>query len=262
MTHEKTPIRVLVVDDHPVVRSGLAAIISDQPEFKLAGEAATAARAIALVRSHRPHVMLVDLSLPDMDGIDLIATLNRSEPGLYFLVLTTRTGGDDINRALQAGAHAYLFKDTSSEELVSAIRTVAQGGRYVPPMVGRKAEQLPNASGPDLPRARSSALARSRRQQRIHRCSAWHHDRDGEVAHEEYPGKTGPEKPQRSGGALSSRRTGASGKSLTTQKKGRHSAGPRILRQLRSISPLPARPKRQSISSQYARPYGLYVRKL
>jgi DNA-binding NarL/FixJ family response regulator len=112
----------------------------------LAGYPATAARAIALVRSHRPHVMLVDLSLPDMDGIDLIATLNRSEPGLYFLVLTTRTGCDDINRALQAGAHAYLFKDTSSEELVSAIRTVAQGGRYVPPTVGRKAEQLPNAA--------------------------------------------------------------------------------------------------------------------
>jgi two-component system NarL family response regulator len=144
--HERAPIRVLIVDDHPIVRSGLAAIISDQPDFEVSGEAPTAARAIALAGSQRPHVMLVDLSLPDMDGIDLIATLSRSEPAIYFLVLTTRTGGDDINRALKAGAHAYLFKDASSDELVSAIRTVAQGGRYVPPVVGRRAEQLPNAA--------------------------------------------------------------------------------------------------------------------
>ncbi len=142
---DKQPIRVLIVDDHPIVRSGLAAIISDRAEFELVGEAATAGQAIALAIAHRPRVMLVDLSLPDMDGVDLIASLNRSDAGIYFLVLTTRTGGDDINRALQAGAHAYLFKDTSSEELVSAIKTVAQGGRYVPPVVGRKAEQLPNA---------------------------------------------------------------------------------------------------------------------
>ena len=142
---DKQPIRVLIVDDHPIVRSGLAAIISDRAEFELVGEAATAAQAIALAIAHRPRVMLVDLSLPDMDGVDLIASLNRSDAGIYFLVLTTRTGGDDINRALQAGAHAYLFKDTSSEELISAIKTVAQGGRYVPPVVGRKAEQLPNA---------------------------------------------------------------------------------------------------------------------
>ncbi|MEP6483732.1 MAG: response regulator transcription factor [Rudaea sp.] len=142
---DKPPIRVLIVDDHPIVRSGLAAIISDQPEFELVGEAATAAQAITLAIAQKPRVMLVDLSLPDMDGVDLIASLNRSDAGIYFLVLTTRTGGDDINRALQAGAHAYLFKDTSSDELVSAIKTVADGGRYVPPIVGRKAEELPNA---------------------------------------------------------------------------------------------------------------------
>jgi DNA-binding NarL/FixJ family response regulator len=142
---DRQPIRVLIVDDHPIVRSGLAAIISDRAEFELVGEAANAEQAIAMAIAHKPRVMLVDLSLPDMDGIDLITSLNRSDAEIYFLVLTTRTGGDDINRALKAGAHAYLFKDTSSDELVSAIKTVAQGGRYVPPVVGRKAEQLPNA---------------------------------------------------------------------------------------------------------------------
>lgn len=138
-------MKILIVDDHPIVRSGLAAIISDRAEFELVGEAANAEQAIAMAIAHKPRVMLVDLSLPDMDGIDLITSLNRSDAEIYFLVLTTRTGGDDINRALKAGAHAYLFKDTSSDELVSAIKTVAQGGRYVPPVVGRKAEQLPNA---------------------------------------------------------------------------------------------------------------------
>jgi len=146
MTMAAMKTRVMIVDDHPIVRSGLAAIISDQDDFEMVGEAADGAQAIALFKAQRPTVVLVDLSLPDMDGIDLIATLNRNGASAYFLVLTTRTGGDDINRALRAGAHAYLFKDTASEELLAAIRTVAQGGRYVPPVVGRRAEQLPNAT--------------------------------------------------------------------------------------------------------------------
>ena len=79
-------------------------------------------------------------------GLISAALLSVAGASAYFLVLTTRTGGDDINRALRAGAHAYLFKDTPSEELLAAIRTVAQGGRYVPPIVGRRAEQLPNAT--------------------------------------------------------------------------------------------------------------------
>ena len=142
---EPRPIRVLVVDDHPIVRSGLAAIISDQADLQLVGEAADAREACALFERFRPGVVLVDLSLPDMDGIDLIAALKRIAPGSHYIVLTTRTGGDDINRALAAGAHAYLFKDSGRTDLLSAIRMVAAGGRYVPPPVGRKAEQAPNA---------------------------------------------------------------------------------------------------------------------
>lgn len=138
-------IRVLIVDDHPVVRSGLAAIISDQSDFELVGEAADARQAREMFGRFRPNVVLVDLSLPDMDGIELIAELKQIASGAQYVVLTTRTGGDDINRALGAGAHAYLFKDSGSAELLSAIRMVSEGGRYVPPPVGRRAEQLPNA---------------------------------------------------------------------------------------------------------------------
>jgi len=144
-THEPRPIRVLVVDDHPVVRSGLVAIISDQADFQLVGAAADAREACSVFEHIRPDVVLVDLSLPGMDGIELIAALKRIAAGSHYVVLTTRTGGDDINRALAAGAHAYLFKDSASTELLSAIRMVAAGGRYVPPPVGRKAEQAPNA---------------------------------------------------------------------------------------------------------------------
>jgi DNA-binding NarL/FixJ family response regulator len=146
MSEQKSaPVRVLIVDDHPVVRSGLAAFIAFEDDFELVGEAADASEACSLFRATKPHVVLIDLSLPDMDGIDLIAALKQISAGSHYVVLTTRTGGDDINRALAAGAHAYLFKDTHSSELVSAIRMVAQGGRYVPPPVGRKAEQIPGA---------------------------------------------------------------------------------------------------------------------
>jgi two-component system, NarL family, response regulator len=142
-TQEKI-IKVLVVDDHPVVRSGIATIMADEQGMEVVGQASNGASACEIYQTTQPDVVLVDLSLPDVDGIGLIAALKKIHSGAQFVVLTTRTGSDDINRSLAAGAHAYLFKDIPSTELLSAIRIVAEGGHYVPPVVGRKADQSPN----------------------------------------------------------------------------------------------------------------------
>jgi DNA-binding NarL/FixJ family response regulator len=139
---DQSKIRVLVVDDHPVVRAGLGAIIGFQEDFELVGEAANAAEAIELFESGAPDVTLVDLSLPDLNGIELIRILRVKAPGARFLVLTANAGGNEIGKALNAGAHAYLFKNAPSEELLSAIRTIFGGGRYLSPAVGRRASEV------------------------------------------------------------------------------------------------------------------------
>jgi DNA-binding NarL/FixJ family response regulator len=140
--NEQPKIRVLVVDDHPVVRAGLCAIVGYQEDLELAGEAASAAEAIELFASRAPDVVLVDLSLPDLSGIELIAILRAKSSVARFLVLTANAGGSEIGKALQAGAHAYLFKNAPSDELLGAIRTVFRGGRYLSPAVGRKADEI------------------------------------------------------------------------------------------------------------------------
>ncbi len=142
---QKKRTRVLIVDEHPIVRLGLEAMLSSDTTMELVGQAASGAQAIQLTRDHRPDVVVMDIALSDMDGAVVIESMRNSGENKYFLVLTARTGAHDINRALQAGAHGYLFKDTQIGELGSAIRTVAEGGRYVPPAVGRRAESTPNS---------------------------------------------------------------------------------------------------------------------
>jgi DNA-binding NarL/FixJ family response regulator len=141
-------IRVLVVDDHPVVRAGICSMVSYQGDLELAGEAATAAQAMDLFTANEPDVTLVDLSLPDLSGIELIAILHKKAPEARFIVLTANAGGSEIGKAMNAGAHAYLFKNAAPEELLGAIRTVAGGGRYMSPSVGRLADEA--AGRPDL----------------------------------------------------------------------------------------------------------------
>ncbi|HTA64495.1 MAG TPA: response regulator transcription factor [Xanthomonadaceae bacterium] len=135
-------IKVLVVDDHPVVRAGIGAIVGYQEDLELVGEAANGAEAIRMFDAGAPDVTLVDLSLPDMGGIELIGVLHAKSSTARFLVLTANAGGSEIAKALHAGAHAYLFKNAPSEELLTAIRTVFRGGRYMSPAVGRKADEV------------------------------------------------------------------------------------------------------------------------
>src|SRR5580704_11570642 len=120
-------IKVLVVDDHPLVRDGISAIVDHQDDLEVIGQAANAAEAIALFESLAPDVTLVDLGLPDLGGVELITILHAKSATARFIVLTANAGGGEIAKALHAGAHAYLFKNGPSAELLTAIRAVSTG---------------------------------------------------------------------------------------------------------------------------------------
>ena len=121
-------IRVLVVDDHPVVRQGLMAILRYKPEIELVGEAADGAEAVQLILEHQPDVVLLDLRLPRLSGIDVMRQVRQQAPTVRFLVLTTYDTDAYIAPALAAGAHGYLLKDATPDELMRAIRSLSQGG--------------------------------------------------------------------------------------------------------------------------------------
>jgi DNA-binding NarL/FixJ family response regulator len=133
-----TKIRVLLVDDHPVVRHGLASMIDDEPDMAVVGQAGDAAQALASYRQLLPDVALVDLGLPGMDGVDLIARLRAEHPQGCFIVLTTLDGDEHIFRAVQAGAQAYVLKDMACGEITDAVRLVHAGQRLLPPPVAEK----------------------------------------------------------------------------------------------------------------------------
>jgi DNA-binding NarL/FixJ family response regulator len=141
-------ITLLIVDDHPVVRNGLSAMLSTEDDIKVVGEAGTGAQALAMVNSLRPEIVLMDLMLPDMPGSGVIRRVCERSSDTSFIVLTSAAGDADIYRALEAGAKGYLFKDMARKQLVQAIRAVHRGKRYIPSEVGATiAENLPR---PDL----------------------------------------------------------------------------------------------------------------
>lgn len=138
------PVSVVIVDDHPVVRDGLKAILSTESNLRIAGEAGSGAEAIAAITQFRPSIVLMDLMLPDMAGADVIRHFCAHGSDVDFIVLTSVAGDEEIYRALDAGARGYLFKDMARKDLVQAIRVVHSGERYIPAEVGmRLAESFP-----------------------------------------------------------------------------------------------------------------------
>jgi DNA-binding NarL/FixJ family response regulator len=136
-------IRILCVEDHPVFREGLRAMIDGEPDMSLVAHAANAVQAIAAFRSHRPDVTLMDLRLPGTNGVDALISIRGEFPQARIIMLTTSDGNADIQRAMRAGASAYILKSMPMEELLSVIRSVHSGRRHIPPEVAdRLAEYM------------------------------------------------------------------------------------------------------------------------
>ena len=134
-------IRILISDDHPVVRTGLRGMISGEPDFEVVGEAENGKEAVALTGELRPNVVLMDLRMPEMDGVTAIERIKEDHPEVQILVLTTYESDADILRAIETGATGYLLKDTPREELFGAIRLVAQGKSPLAPGVAARLMQ-------------------------------------------------------------------------------------------------------------------------
>jgi DNA-binding NarL/FixJ family response regulator len=132
---ETDRIRVFSVDDHPLLREGLAAIINNQPDMVLVAQAANAQEAVEKFRKHRPDVTLMDLRLPDKSGIDAMKAIRTEFPEARVIMLTTFEGDVEIQRALEAGARGYLLKNMPPKELVEVIRQVHAGKKRIPPQL-------------------------------------------------------------------------------------------------------------------------------
>jgi NarL family two-component system response regulator LiaR len=141
------PIRVLIADDHAIVRKGLQALLATEPGIKVVGEATNGVQAIAEANQLCPDVILMDLVMPELDGIAAIQHINARQPNIRILVLTSFATDDKIFPAIKAGALGYLLKDTDPHELVQAIRQVHQGESSLHPLVARKVlEELSQSS--------------------------------------------------------------------------------------------------------------------
>jgi len=135
MSIDPAPIRILAVDDHPIIRVGIATLVAPESDMKLVGEASNGREGIAKFRECRPDVTLMDLQMPDMNGIDAIMAIRAEFHEARFIVLTTYTGDVQVFRALKAGAQAYVMKNLVHKELLQTIRAVHAGRKTMSPEV-------------------------------------------------------------------------------------------------------------------------------
>ncbi|HVI07745.1 MAG TPA: response regulator transcription factor [Candidatus Binatia bacterium] len=133
MTDAHDLIRILMVDDHPVLRKGLAALVNAEPDLKLVAEASNGKEAIEVFRQHQPDITLMDIQMPGVDGIEAIQRIRAEFPEARIIVLTTYTGDVQVVRALKAGARAYVLKGHVLDELLDTIRAVHAGKKRIPP---------------------------------------------------------------------------------------------------------------------------------
>lgn len=143
----KTKLRVMVVDDHPLIRVGIAAIVNARPDMTVVAQADSGEDAVALFAKHRPDVTLMDLRLPgNIGGVEAIAAIRKSAPQARFIIVTTYEGDEDIHRALEAGAQGYIIKGMPYQVLIEALQKVHAGGRFLPPPVARAlASRMPDS---------------------------------------------------------------------------------------------------------------------
>src|SRR6476660_4846754 len=135
MYEDSKRIRILAVDDHPILRQGIAGLIADESDMTLVAEAANGREAIQQFRTHRPDVTLMELQMPEMNGLDAMIAIRGEFPDERVIVLTTYTGDVQARRALQAGARAYLLKNSLHKELLDTIRAVHAGRKNLSPEV-------------------------------------------------------------------------------------------------------------------------------
>lgn len=135
------PIRILVADDHPVVRDGLIAMLKTQPDFQIAAEASDGQETVQLTLKHNPDIVLLDLEMPVLDGVEALRTLRRERPSVKVLVFTAFDSDERILGAVQAGAQGYLLKGAPREEVFNAIRVVSQGGSLLQPVIASRLMQ-------------------------------------------------------------------------------------------------------------------------
>ena len=174
MAHE-AKLRVLVADDHPVVRQGIMANVKPQRDMTVVAEAGDGVEALTLIKKHLPDVVLLDLRMPLMDGLDVIGEVNTSRLSSKVIIMTTFDSEEDVHRAMKAGARGYLLKDSSQEEILDAIRRVGLGETYLPARIVQKVAEgmrKPELSPRELEVLQCVAAGKSNKEIGVQLCIA------------------------------------------------------------------------------------------